>query len=244
MIHRDLKPSNVCVNANCDLKICDFGLARVDGRAASVARGPSDGSDPDSSPGDSVSTFMTEYVVTRWYRAPELLLSCAEYTSAIDVWSVVCIFAELLGRKPLFPGKDYVHQLNLIARVAGTPAEHETSFVSSEKARRYLHALPRYPRVDFRTVYPDAAVEAVDLIDKMLAFDPSKRITVAQALAHPYLASLHDESDEPSASRPFFFDFEGETLSEERVRDLVYEELVGFHDEIRSAEAAAREEES
>ena len=107
-----------------------------------------------------------------------------------------------------------------------------------------LHALPRYPRVDFRTVYPDAAVEAVDLIDKMLAFDPSKRITVAQALAHPYLASLHDESDEPSASRPFFFDFEGETLSEERVRDLVYEELVGFHDEIRSAEAAAREEES
>jgi len=244
VLHRDLKPSNLLLNANCDLKICDFGLARVDGRAASVARGPSDGSDPDSSPGDSVSTFMTEYVVTRWYRAPELLLSCAEYTSAIDVWSVGCIFAELLGRKPLFPGKDYVHQLNLIARVAGTPAEHETSFVSSEKARRYLHALPRYPRVDFRTVYPDAAVEAVDLIDKMLAFDPSKRITVAQALAHPYLASLHDESDEPSASRPFFFDFEGETLSEERVRDLVYEELVGFHDEIRSAEAAAREEES
>ena len=244
VLHRDLKPSNLLLNANCDLKICDFGLARVDGRAASVARGPSDGSDPDSSPCDSVSTFMTEYVVTRWYRAPELLLSCAEYTSAIDVWSVGCIFAELLGRKPLFPGKDYVHQLNLIARVAGTPAEHETSFVSSEKARRYLHALPRYPRVDFRTVYPDAAVEAVDLIDKMLAFDPSKRITVAQALAHPYLASLHDESDEPSASRPFFFDFEGETLSEERVRDLVYEELVGFHDEIRSAEAAAREEES
>ena len=244
VLHRDLKPSNLLLNANCDLKICDFGLARVDGRAASVARGLSDGSDPDSSPGDSVSTFMTEYVVTRWYRAPELLLSCAEYTSAIDVWSVGCIFAELLGRKPLFPGKDYVHQLNLIARVAGTPAEHETSFVSSEKARRYLHALPRYPRVDFRTVYPDAAVEAVDLIDKMLAFDPSKRITVAQALAHPYLASLHDESDEPSASRPFFFDFEGETLSEERVRDLVYEELVGFHDEIRSAEAASREEES
>jgi serine/threonine protein kinase len=245
VLHRDLKPSNLLLNANCDLKICDFGLARVDGRAASE-RPRDDGSDPDpdSSPGDSVSTFMTEYVVTRWYRAPELLLSCAEYTSAIDVWSVGCIFAELLGRKPLFPGKDYVHQLNLIARVAGTPAEHETSFVSSEKARRYLHALPRYPRVDFRTVYPDAAVEAVDLIDKMLAFDPSKRITVAQALAHPYLASLHDESDEPSASRPFFFDFEGETLSEERVRDLVYEELVGFHDEIRSAEAAAREEES
>jgi len=238
VLHRDLKPSNLLLNANCDLKICDFGLARVDG-AANARR---DVDAADAEPGDSVSTFMTEYVVTRWYRAPELLLSCAEYTSAIDVWSVGCIFAELLGRKPLFPGKDYVHQLNLIARVAGTPAEHETGFVQSEKARRYLHALPRFERVDFRTVYPDAAVEAVDLIDKMLAFDPSKRITVAQALAHPYLASLHDESDEPSAARPFFFDFENETLSENRVRDLVYEELVGFHDEIRSAEAAARAE--
>jgi mitogen-activated protein kinase 1/3/mitogen-activated protein kinase 6 len=241
VLHRDLKPSNLLLNANCDLKICDFGLARVDG-AANARRTDADAADAE--PGDSVSTFMTEYVVTRWYRAPELLLSCAEYTSAIDVWSVGCIFAELLGRKPLFPGKDYVHQLNLIARVAGTPAEHETGFVSSEKARRYLHALPRFERVDFRTVYPDAAVEAVDLIDKMLAFDPSKRITVAQALAHPYLASLHDESDEPSAECPFFFDFENETLSESRVRDLVYEELVGFHDEIRSAEAAARAEAS
>ena len=240
VLHRDLKPSNLLLNANCDLKICDFGLARVDG-AANARR---DVDAADAEPGDSVSTFMTEYVVTRWYRAPELLLSCAEYTSAIDVWSVGCIFAELLGRKPLFPGKDYVHQLNLIARVAGTPAEHETGFVQSEKARRYLHALPRFERVDFRTVYPDAAVEAVDLIDKMLAFDPSKRITVAQALAHPYLASLHDESDEPSAECPFFFDFENETLSESRVRDLVYEELVGFHDEIRSAEAAARAEAS
>ena len=240
VLHRDLKPSNLLLNANCDLKICDFGLARVD-RAANAARDAASDATETNSVGDSVSTFMTEYVVTRWYRAPELLLSCAEYTSAIDVWSVGCIFAELLGRKPLFPGKDYVHQLNLIARVAGTPAEHETGFVRSEKARRYLHALPRFPRVDFATMYPEAPAEAVDLIDRMLAFDPSKRITVAQALAHPYLASLHDESDEPSVSRPFFFDFEGETLAEDRVRDLVYEELIEFHDEIRRAEAGARE---
>ena len=102
VLHRDLKPSNLLLNANCDLKICDFGLART-------AKGPED--------------FLTEYVVTRWYRAPELLLSCAEYTAAIDVWSVGCIFAELLGRKPLFPGKDYVHQLNLITRVIGSPSE-------------------------------------------------------------------------------------------------------------------------
>ena len=86
VLHRDLKPSNLLLNANCDLKICDFGLARTNTQ-------------------DKNRDFMTEYVVTRWYRAPELLLSCAEYTVAIDVWSCGCILAELLGRKPLFPGK-------------------------------------------------------------------------------------------------------------------------------------------
>ncbi len=95
VLHRDLKPSNLLLNANCDLKICDFGLART----------------------TSETDFMTEYVVTRWYRAPELLLNCSEYTAAIDVWSVGCIFMELLNREPLFPGRDYVQQLRLITEV-------------------------------------------------------------------------------------------------------------------------------
>ena len=218
VLHRDLKPSNLLLNANCDLKICDFGLARTN---------------------KEDENFMTEYVVTRWYRAPELLLSCAEYGEAIDVWSVGCIFAELLGRKPLFPGKDYVHQLNLIARVIGSPTEEELHFVTSDKARRYIRSLPPSDRVDFRAVYPDADPNAVDLVDRMLAFDPSKRITVTEALAHPYLATLHDETDEPTASSTFAFDFENETLTESRVRDLVYEELAAFHGELRAAEAAA-----
>jgi serine/threonine protein kinase len=115
-------------------------------------------------------------------------------------------------------------------------------FVSSEKARRYINALPRFERVDFKRLYPDAAAEACDLIDRMLAFDPQRRITVEQALAHPYLASLHDASDEPNASHPFSFDFEGENLSGDRVRDLVYAELVEFHEEIRNAEAEAEAE--
>lgn len=96
VLHRDLKPSNLLLNANCDLKICDFGLARV----------------------TSETDFMTEYVVTRWYRAPELLLNSSDYTAAIDVWSVGCIFMELMDRKPLFPGRDDVHQLRLLMEVS------------------------------------------------------------------------------------------------------------------------------
>ena len=118
VLHRDLKPSNLLLNANCDLKICDFGLART-----SSERG-----------------FMTEYVVTRWYRAPELLLSCEDYTSAIDIWSMGCILAEILGRKPLFPGKDYIHQMRLIVEVLGSPNEEDCAFIQSTKARVHPHA--------------------------------------------------------------------------------------------------------
>lgn len=85
---------------------------------------------------------MTEYVVTRWYRAPELLLSCEQYTAAIDVWSVGCILAELLQRKPLFAGKDYIDQLKLIIKLLGSPSDADLSFISSVKARAYIKALP------------------------------------------------------------------------------------------------------
>ncbi|KAI3708436.1 hypothetical protein L2E82_37605 [Cichorium intybus] len=96
VLHCDLKPSNLLLNANCDLKIRDFGLART----------------------TSKTDFMTEYVVTRWYRALVLLLNCSEYTTAIDIWSVGCILGEILTRQPLFPGKDYVHQVRLITKAS------------------------------------------------------------------------------------------------------------------------------
>ncbi|XP_043710988.1 mitogen-activated protein kinase 3-like isoform X2 [Telopea speciosissima] len=92
VIHRDLKPSNFLLNEDCELKICDFGLARL----------------------TSENDFMTEYVVTRWYRAPELLLNSSCYTAAIDVWSVGCILMELVNRKTLFPGRDHMHQMHLL----------------------------------------------------------------------------------------------------------------------------------
>lgn len=109
VLHRDLKPSNLLVNSNCDLKICDFGLAR------GIRRDPNDtgtsGADSTSDP-----MLLTEYVVTRWYRAPEIMLACHEYSYPIDMWSVGCIFAELILRKPYFPGDDYIDQVRMMKK--------------------------------------------------------------------------------------------------------------------------------
>ncbi|XP_047311124.1 mitogen-activated protein kinase 3 [Impatiens glandulifera] len=209
IIHRDLKPSNLLVNSNCDLKICDFGLARP----------------------TSENEFMTEYVVTRWYRAPELLLNSSDYTAAIDVWSVGCIYLELMNRKPLFPGKDHVHQLRLLTEVLGTPSESDLRSVRNEDAKRYIRQLPNYPRQQLKTIFPHVHPLALDLVDRMLTFDPTTRITVEEALAHPYLERLHDIADEPVCLKPFSFDFEHQPLSEEDIKDMIYQEALARNPE-------------
>ncbi|RKO83320.1 kinase-like domain-containing protein [Blyttiomyces helicus] len=204
VLHRDLKPGetreacigvgigrNLLVNADCELKICDFGLAR----------GFSDV--PDNSAG-----FMTEYVATRWYRAPEIMLSFKSYTKAIDMWSVGCIFAELLGGKPLFKGRDYVDQLNQILNVLGTPDDATLKRIGSERAQLYIRSLPKTKKVPWAKLYPKASPVALDLLEKLLTFDPAARITVEEALGHPYLEAYHDVEDEPSHDRHFDFSFE------------------------------------
>jgi len=113
VLHRDLKPSNLLVNSNCDLAICDFGLARgfsPQPLAGAGASAPLQSALPESPP---LACCMTEYVVTRWYRAPEVILGSHTYGAGVDVWSVGCILAELLLRKPLFAGRDYLDQLAL-----------------------------------------------------------------------------------------------------------------------------------
>ncbi|XAR55087.1 Mitogen-activated protein kinase [Bertholletia excelsa] len=206
VLHRDLKPSNLLLNANCDLKIGDFGLART-----------------------SETDFMTEYVVTRWYRAPELLLNCSEYTAAIDVWSVGCILGEIVTREPLFPGRDYVDQLRLIMELLGSPDDTSLGFIRSDNARRYVKQLPRYPRQKFSARFPTMSPLALDLLEKMLVFDPNKRITVDEALHHPYLSSLHDVNDEPICQNPFSFDFEQRSITEDKIKELIWMESLKFN---------------
>ncbi|WCJ41125.1 hypothetical protein M5689_022009 [Euphorbia peplus] len=207
VLHRDLKPSNLLLNADCDLKICDFGLART----------------------TSETDFMTEYVVTRWYRAPELLLNCSEYTAAIDIWSVGCILMEILRREPLFPGKDYVQQLAFITELLGSPDDSDLGFLRSDNARKYIKQLPQFPKQPFAHKFPDVSPVALDLAERMLYFDPSKRITIEEALNHPYLSSLHEINEEPTCASPFVFDFEQISLNEDDIKELVLAEALNFN---------------
>lgn len=120
---------------------------------------------------------MTTYVVTRWYRAPELLLVAGRYSSAIDVWSVGCILGELLGRAPVFPGDSYMHQLELITDLLGTPGEAELHFITNARAREYMLAMPRKAPRDFGERFPHSSPPVLDLLHRMLRFDPATRLS-------------------------------------------------------------------
>ncbi|RYR76257.1 hypothetical protein Ahy_A01g000867 isoform C [Arachis hypogaea] len=214
VFHRDLKPKNILANADCKLKICDFGLARVAFNDTPTA------------------IFWTDYVATRWYRAPELCGSFfSKYTPAIDIWSIGCIFAELLTGKPLFPGKNVVHQLDLMTDFLGTPSHEAIARVRNEKARRYLSSMRRKKPVPFSQKFPNADPLALRLLERMLAFEPKDRPTADEALADPYFKGLAKVEREPSAQpvTKMEFEFERRRITKEDVRELIYREALEYH---------------
>jgi len=168
IIHRDIKPGNLLVNSNCVLKICDFGLARVE--------------EQDS------SKHMTQEVVTQYYRAPEILMGAKHYTTAVDMWSVGCIFGELLGRRILFQAQSPIQQLELITDLLGTPSVNDMKFACEAAKRHVLSRGPKTPSIAYLyTLSPSATHEAVHFLCQMLTLDPEKRTRVEEALNHPYL---------------------------------------------------------
>ncbi|XP_046374434.2 mitogen-activated protein kinase 7-like [Haliotis rufescens] len=212
VIHRDLKPSNLLVNEDCHVRIGDFGMAR------GIFQTP-----------DEPCYYMTQYVATRWYRAPEILLSLVEYGTAVDMWSVGCIFAEMLGRKHLFPGKDYISQIKLIVGVLGSPTEAVLKNCENDLIKRILKALGHRQAVPWKTLFPKASKKAIDLLSKMLTINPAERMTVEKALEHHYLSKYHDPDDEPICVPTFNFDFEKKDMSKDDLKEVIYKEIMDFH---------------
>jgi serine/threonine protein kinase len=212
VIHRDLKPGNLLINSDCELKICDFGLARV--------------ANPDDGP-----EFLSEYVTTRWYRAPEVLLGYNKYNNSIDMWSIGCIFAELIARQPIFPGQNVLEQLGLIVRVLGSPTDEDLRDCIHPKALEFMRSLPYCEKQSFSDLFPTVDPEAIDLLGRMLVWDPAKRISVEDALSHPFLAKYHDPFDEPVAFPLEDFEFEQPTMSMQDLKIFMWKEVLKFHPE-------------
>ncbi|KAJ0256415.1 Mitogen-activated protein kinase 15 [Hirschfeldia incana] len=218
VFHRDLKPKNILANADCKLKICDFGLARV-------------------SFDDAPSTiFWTDYVATRWYRAPELCGSFfSKYTPAIDIWSVGCIFAEMLLGKPLFPGKNVVHQLDIMTDFLGTPPPEAISKIRNDKARRYLGNMRKKQPVPFSKKFPKADPSALRLLQRLIAFDPKDRPSAEEALTDPYFNGVSSLEREPSTQpiSKLEFEFERKKLTKDDIRELIYREILEYHPQMQ-----------
>ena len=166
IIHRDLKLANLLITARGQLKIADFGLARIFGNPLKA---------------------YTPRVVTLWYRAPELLLGCDMYHAAVDMWAVGCILGELMKHEALMPGKRELEQVGLIFKLLGTPNEKVWPALRSLDITKYIDAFPQHVENNLSNELKRYTTPSgIDLVAQLLEYDPCKRITAEKALKHPY----------------------------------------------------------
>ncbi|KAJ5911260.1 Mitogen-activated protein kinase HOG1 [Penicillium subrubescens] len=202
VVHRDLKPSNILIDENCDLKICDFGLART------------------------VDLKMTGYVTTRFYRAPETMLTWQKYNVEVDMWSAGCILAEMIEGSPLFPGRNHTDQFLVISDLLGSIPCDVIQTICSKSTSEYITGLPERAKVPFANKIKQALPDALDLLEQLLVWNPEQRITAEAALSHPYLSVYHDPSDEPTANQTFDWSSIDADHGIDTWKTLVYSEIL------------------
>lgn len=177
VIHRDLKPSNILLNDSCHARLADFGLARSV-KAINRSAGKA---------GSDVDPTMTDYVATRWYRSPEILLGSTRYTTGTDIWSMGCILGEMLSGRPIFRGSSSMNQLEVISQTLGPPTLSDVRALASPYARNMLKPQGSLSIKPLVSIVPKASKSALGLLAKMLLYSPDKRLSAEACLTHKYL---------------------------------------------------------
>jgi len=205
VMHRDLKPDNIGVLENDGLiQILDFGLAR------------------------HVDSYMSGYVMARWYRAPEIILRWMRYNEKADIWSLGCIFSEMMTGKPLFPVDCWQKLLDEIINLCGTPSDSFIDKIEGENIKKCIRGFTKVEKKDLTQIHSGFSSQAVDLVEKMLKIDPDERISVDDAIKHPFFGNLRDPENEPTA-RPFVDNSEGLNLSIADLRREIWREIHSFN---------------
>eukprot|EP00808_Paulinella_micropora_P004087 g83028.t1 len=230
--HRDIKPGNILINKDIYVKTCDFGLSR-------------NRDDEQQQEAD----LQTQYVVTRYYRAPEVIHSQGRYSDKLDVWSVGCVLAELLNKKILFKGNDSASQLALIVNTLGTPEEYVFKTMDAAAARfvRNMGPIKKMKWEDACHPLPDYTKkrpQVLDLLDKLLQFDPDKRPSMAEALKHPWFDTMYTNKHFGILTKRYGLEvkfnppqrmnwsWERKDISEQELLDRMFAEVALFRPEI------------
>ncbi|XP_038581042.1 mitogen-activated protein kinase 15 [Micropterus salmoides] len=212
VIHRDQKPSNVLLDTDCVVKLCDFGLARSLNQIQE----------------DSGNPALTEYVATRWYRAPEILLGSTRYTKGVDMWSLGCILGEMLLGKALFPGTSTINQIEKIMSAIQHPSTEDILAIKSEYGSSVIQRMLLKPQVPLEDLLqPSVPPDALDLLRGLLVFNPDKRLTAEQALQHAYVARFHSPAKEPALNYDVVLPVDDDVqLSVVQYRNKLYEMML------------------
>lgn len=204
VIHRDIKPNNILATEDCDIVLCDLGFAREVEQMG----------------------LMTEYVVTRVYRAPEIILCPRHYTEQADIWAIGCTFFELMTKHILFKANSYRDLIVQIIKLLGSPTDRDLQFIENDSAKKFVRDQGFFPpgNLDIRlNAYPNP--EAVNLLKQCLTFDPKRRISAEDALKHPYFKDYFEPDHIHFTSPQVDFSFEVNNISQKQILGMILNEI-------------------